>query len=457
MAVIDPVTAELRTLRALSSGSVVVRGEPGYEEARLAWNVAAPQHPAVVAVPETPSDIAFALAFARDAGLRVNVQGTGHNAMPLGEMSDTLLIRTSRMNAVEIDAAGRRARVGAGALWQDVVPQISPMGLAALHGSSPDVGIAGYSLGGGIGYTGRRFGIQANSLLAVEIITAEGELVRADADNEPDLFWALRGGGGNFGVVTALEFRLYPVESVYAGMMIWPWEQGEDVFSRWVEWTHGVPDEITSMARLLQVPDMDGVPDMIRGRQIAIVNAAFLGDEDEGRRLFAPLRELKPELDLFGTIPPAGLSTLHGDPDTPVPVASDTLLLDSLPHEAIEAIMDNAGPGSNSSLLMAELRHLGGAFGRAEAHHGALAKIDAEYVLFAGGIAATPEMVADVERDSTRLVEALSPHGRGGKYLNFAERKVDTRSASSELAYRRLRDIRAKVDPERLFRANHEI
>jgi FAD/FMN-containing dehydrogenase len=457
MAVRDTITTELRTLRALSSGSVVVRGEAGYEDARLAWNLAAAQRPAAVVFPETESDVAFAVAFARQAGLRVNVQGTGHNAMPLGEMADTLLIRTSRMNAVDIDPGARRARVQAGALWQDVVPRASEMGLAALHGSSPDVGIAGYSLGGGIGYIGRRYGMQTNSVTAIEMVTADGELVRADARHEPDLFWALRGGGGNFGVVTALEFNLYPVESVYAGMLIWPWERSDEVLTRWVDWTHQVPDEITSMARIMQIPDMDGVPEMLRGRQLMVINAAYLGGEDDGARLFEPLRELRPEMDMFATMPPVGLAKLHGDPEEPVPAASDTVMLDSLPRAAIESVVEHAGPGSGTALLFAELRHLGGAFGRAEAHHGALSRLHGEYVLFAAGMAATPEMAAAVERDAARVVEAMGPYGHGGKYLNFAERKVHTASAYSEMAYRRLRDIRAKVDPDGLFRANHPI
>src|SRR4051794_35637824 len=173
MAAIDHIGSGLRTLGALTSGSVVPAGDPRYDEARLAWNLAADQRPAAVAFPETETDVMFAVAFARESGLRVNVQGTGHNATPLGDMSDTLLIRTSRMRGVEIDAAGRRARVRAGAQGQDVVPRASELGLLALHGSSPDVGIVGYSLGGGVGYAARKLGIQANSVIAVELVTAE--------------------------------------------------------------------------------------------------------------------------------------------------------------------------------------------------------------------------------------------------------------------------------------------
>jgi FAD/FMN-containing dehydrogenase len=455
MAAVDHLSSGIRTLRALSRGTIIAAGEAGYDEARMAWNLAADQRPAAVAMPETETDVAFAAGFARDAGLRVNVQGTGHNAMPLGDMGDTVLIRTSNMRGVEIDAGGRRARVQAGALWQDVVPQAAELGLAALHGSSPDVGIVGYSLGGGIGYMARKYGMQTNSVTAIELVTADGELVRADADHEPDLFWAMRGGGGNFGVVTALEFKLLPITSVYGGMMLWPWDDGERVVARWAEWTREAPEEITSMARLLRIPDMDGVPDFMRGREVTVITAAYIGDDADGERVVAPLRELRPELDMFGRMPAIALSTLHGDPDTPVPVMSDTAMLDELPASAVSTFVERTTAGP--SLLMGELRHIGGALGRADEGHGALAKLDGRYVLFTGGMAVTPELGAAVERDAGGLVEAMAPYGHGGHYLNFTEHRVDTRSAYGPDAYARLRSIRAKVDPDYLFRANHEI
>src|SRR3954452_98759 len=423
MAVIQHTSTELRTLRALSRGDVVSPADSGYDEARAAWNLAADQRPAAVVFPEHESDVAFAMAYAREAGLRVSVQGTGHNPMPLGAMTDSVLIRTNRMRQVNIDPVARRARVQAGAIWSDVAAPANAHGLAALVGSSPDVGVVGYSLGGGIGYLGRKHGIQTNSVTAIELVTPEGERVRTDADHDPDLFWALRGGGGNFGVVTALEFELYPVEGVYAGMMFWPWERGEEVLGRWAEWTREVPDEVTSMGRLLQIPDMPEAPDFLRGKQIAIVNAAFLGDEEEGKRIFAPLREMGPEMDLFGMMPPVGLSGLHGDPEDGMPVESDTTILDELPHSAIQAGMEAAGPDSASALLMAELRHLGGAAGRSGDGHGALDRIDGEYVMFAGGLALDDAMRAKVGSDAGRLKSALAPYGRGGHYLNFTERK----------------------------------
>src|SRR3954453_885731 len=235
MAVIHESGTELRTLKALSTGAVVSPADSGYDEARAAWNLAADQHPAAVAIPENESDIAFAVAYAREAGLRVSVQGTGHNPLPLGDMSGSILIRTHQMRQVDVDPTARRARVQAGAIWSDVSGPASAYGLAPLSGSSPDVGIVGYSLGGGVGQPRSKHGIATNSVTAIELVTADGEHVRVDASHDPDLFWALRGGGGNFGVVTAMEFKLYPVEQLYGGWLIWPWEHSHDVLSRWVE------------------------------------------------------------------------------------------------------------------------------------------------------------------------------------------------------------------------------
>ena len=457
MAALDTIRSEIRTLRALSTGSVVAAGEPEYDEARHAWNLAADQRPVAVVFPETESDVAFAVAFAREAGLRVNVQGTGHNPLPLGHMGDTLLIRTNRMKGVEIDVAGRRVRVQAGAEWSDVTLPAAEHGLAALAGSSPNVGVVGYSLGGGIGYLGRKYGIQANSILAIELVTADGEHRRVTAEREPDLFWALRGGGGNFGVVTALEFRLYPVDSLYGGAMMWPWEQAEGVLKRWRDWTSNLPDEVTSMARLFQFPPIPDVPEMVRGRQMVVITAAYVGDAETGALMMEPLSELEPEIDTFGPMPLSGLSYLHMDPEEPLPGLSNTAMLDSLPDEAIDTLLEKAGPGSGSPLLVTELRHMGGAFGRADEAGGALAKIDGEYIAFAVGMPMTPEMGEAIVRHGGELMEALAPYGSGGKYLNFVEHRTDTRSAYSEGAYARLQRIRAEYDPECVLRANHEI
>ncbi|MFP5362632.1 MAG: FAD-binding oxidoreductase [Thermoleophilia bacterium] len=444
-------------LAAHVRGTAFTPADEGWDSARAAWNLAVDQRPAAVAHPADEDDVSAIVAFARARGLRVAAQGTGHNANPLGSLESSVLLRTSAMRGVEVDAGRRVARVRAGDLWQDVVGVAAAHGLAPLAGSSPDVGVVGYSLGGGIGWLSRRYGLQANSITAVEVVTADGALVRADRDHEPDLFWALRGGGGNFGVVTALEFALYPVTEVYAGALAWDWSESERVLARWAEWAPTAPDEVTTAARILQLPPLPEIPEPIRGRRLVMIDGAHSGPLEDAERVLAPLRELRPEIDMFGPLPAPALVRVHGDPENPVPAASDSAMLADLPAAAVEAFVAAAGPGSGSPLLAAELRQLGGALARTPGEHGALAKLDAAYAMFAVGVAATPELGVAVAGHAAALVETMHPWATGGSYLNFAERPTDTRTAYTTDAYERLRAIRRAVDPDGVFQANHAI
>jgi len=330
-------------------------------------------------------------------------------------------------------------------------------GVTALGGSSPDVGIVGYSLGGGIGWLARKYGLATNSVTAVELVTADGSRVRADRDHEPELFWALRGGGGNFGVVTAIEFALYPVSQVYGWAMAWDWSESERVLSRWAEWAPGAPDEITTSIRIMQLPPFPEIPEPIRGRQLVMIDGAYTGDMADAEAALAPLRELGPEIDMFGPMPTPGLVRLHGDPEQPVPAASHQAMLAELPPEAVHALVAAAGPDSGSPLLFAELRQLGGALGRVPEEHGALPALDAAYALFSVGIAATPELGVAVAAHARAVSETMEPWSTGGSYLNFAETRTDPRSAYPAETYSRLQAVRAQVDPSGLLQANHEI
>jgi FAD/FMN-containing dehydrogenase len=259
-----------RTLRAQIDGAVVSPADRGYDEARGTFNLTDDLRPALIAFPEDEAEVVAVVEVAREHGLRVAPQRSGHNAGPLGQASDAIVLRTDALQGVELDAAAHTARVRSGAKWANVVPQASELGLAALHGSTPDVSIAGYSLGGGVGWYARKHGLAANSVTAIELVTGDGELVRADADSEPELFWGLRGGGGNFGVVTALEFDLYPIPSVYAGILFFPWERSSEVLHAWREWTATAPEEITSVGRILRFPPLDFVPEPFRGRDFVM-------------------------------------------------------------------------------------------------------------------------------------------------------------------------------------------
>lgn len=445
-----------RALSADLSGRVSTAQDADWDNDRQGFNLAVDQRPAAVVHPADARDVIAVVAFAREQGLRVAPQSTGHNPRPL-ELDDTILLRTTDMRGAEIDAGARRARVQAGALWGDVVEPAGAQGLAALHGSSPTVGIVGYSLGGGLGWYARKHGLATNSVTAVELVTAEGEEIRADLDERPELFWALRGGGGaNFGVVTALEFELYPVDQVYAGMMLWDWERSAEVMHAWNELLPSLPDEITSLARILQVPDLPEIPEMVRGGKFVGVEAAHLGTEAEGADLIAPLRELGPDIDTFGMVPPPALSYLHMDPPEPVPGFGGHRLYDELSSGEIDELVSLAGPGSDSPLVSVELRHTGGALARSGDDHGALATMDGSLCMFAVGMAPAPEAAAALGERIDAIKGALR-RSDAGTFLNFTEHRVNLSDAFTDSTYRRLQQARETMDPDGLFRANHEI
>ena len=451
-----PVTSP-GALQSGITGDAYVPGDPGYDEARRVWNLAAELRPSAVVFAESPADVVRAVRFARSRGMRIAPLGTGHGAMPLESLEGALLLNTSRMRRVDIYPATRTARAEAGAQWQDVTVPAGEHGLAALAGSSPNVGVTGYTLGGGIGWLARRYGLAANSVTAAEIVTPDGRLTRTDADQEPDLFWAVRGGGGSVGVVTALEMSLHPVGELYAGALFFPIQRSSEVMHAWREWTATVPDEITSVGRLLRLPPLPELPEPLRGRAFAVVEAAYLGDAHAGAQLTRPLRELGPELDTFATIPAPALQKLHMDPEAPVPVESDGALLAAAPAEAIDALVTLAGPDAETPLLSVELRQLGGALAREAPGGGAQAKVDAGYVMFAGGIAPTPEAGDEVRAHIRAVKDSLAAWRAGHDYYNFAETPADADAVLPDDAYRRLREIKAMYDPDQAIVSGHPV
>jgi FAD/FMN-containing dehydrogenase len=324
-------TSTHTSLSEVLSGSVVVPGDPRWDEARSAFNLLLDQHPAAVAFPADADDVVAAVAHARQAGVRIAPQATAHNQGPLGDLENTLLLNVSALQEVRVDPAAQRVRVGAGVKWDRVAPRLSAHGLAGLHGSSPDVGIAGYSLGGGMGWLARKHGLQANAVTALEVVTADGRLVRADDRHHADLFWALRGGGGSFGVVTAIEFAVHPVDELYAGAMFFPFEQAPEVLHAWNALLPTLPEELMSWANVMHFPPIPDVPAFARGRSFTVVMAAHLGDEAEGRALLRPLRDLGPVRDTFAMVPPVVLGDLAMDPLDPVPFHLTHQLVDQLP------------------------------------------------------------------------------------------------------------------------------
>ena len=448
---------DIAALRHAVRGSVLAPGDDGWDEARTPWNLAVEQHPALIVVPANSADVQEVVRFAAANGLRVAPQGTGHGVSALGDLSDAVLVRMHRLRDVQIDVEAQEARVGAGAIWEDVVQPAAEHGFAVLHGSSPDVGVAGYTLGGGMGWLARKHGFAANSLSAIELVTADGEFHRVDHTHERDLFFALRGGGGNFGIVTAFEFTLIPLETVYAGWLVFPWERSEEVLAAWRDWTETTPDEITSVGRILQLPPLEVIPEPMRGRNLAVIEIAYIGDEESGRELVAPLLALEPELSTLATMPVAGLIRLHNDPEGNTPGIGDGSVMASLPDEAIRALVAAAGPGSGSPFISVELRQLGGALGRPTPYAGALSHIEGQFLLFSVGLAFTPEMGEAQAAHLDVVDEAMAPWRADQAYLNFAERPVESERFYPGSNHDRLREIRERFDPSELFRANQRI
>ena len=441
-----------------SPTTIIMPGDPGWDDARQAWNLTVDQDPAAVALPACAQDVAEVICFARSRGLRVAAQATGHSAAPLGSLAGTILVKTSSLRQVSIDPAARIARAEAGAVWLDVVEAAAGHGLAALAGSAPDVGVAGYTIGGGISWLSRAYGLAANNVEAIEVVTADGRLVRADASTETDLFWALRGGGGSFGVVTAIELRLFPIAEIYAGLLWWPAEAAAEVLQAWRELTQGdVPDEFTSAARLVHFPQLPGIPEHVRGRSFAIITVVHLGTPAEAGALLAPLRALRPVTDTVQTIPAKALSHVHMEPEQPTPSIGDGLMLASLPADAITTLVRVAGPAAGTPLLAAELTHIGGEMKRARPTNGALAAIDAEYALHAVGVAPVPQAAEAVAASVAAVRDAMSPWAARQMYLNLADTSRDPASFWTAQAYRRLRRIKTAVDPDDLIRANHPV
>ncbi|XRQ11196.1 FAD-binding oxidoreductase [Actinomadura welshii] len=369
----------------------------------------------------SPADVRAAVLRARGRGLPLTVQATGHGT--LVPPDEGVLLKTSRMARVLIDPSRRAARVGPGARWSDVIAAAAPLGLAPLSGSHASVGVTGYTLGGGVGWLSRRHGFAADQVLRADVVTAEGRALTADAARNADLFWALRGGGGNFGVVTSLEFRLHPVSTVYAGTALFPADRAGDILARFRDESAARPDELTVSITVLDHPR--------HGRAVA-VRAVYAGDASGGHRaLRSLLQAAGPPLQQdFRTMPYAETESLGSTPPHHFHLCAD------LPDPLIAAIADSAAPAI-------EVRHWGGAMSRPPADAGPVGHRDVPYSLTIDGTAS----------DAAPLL----PYSTGGSFLNFLHDTSRTATAYTAENHRRLREIKRIYDPQNVFHRNHNI
>ncbi|MFF1634235.1 FAD-binding oxidoreductase [Leifsonia sp. NPDC058248] len=446
-----------RRLAEQIAGAVVTPSDPDWDVVRQAWNLSNDQRPDVVVVPADAADVSTAVLFARDNALRIVPQGTGHLASPLGDLAGSLLLNTSALRSVEVDAENETVRVGAGVVWGEATGELAQFGLTALAGSSPDVGIAGYMLGGGYSWLARNRGLATSTVTAIDVVTADGRPLHVTADVEPDLFWALRGGGGNTAIVTSISFRVFPIADVYAGMMLFPLARAGEVLRAYEEWTRDLSDQATTCVRLVRLPPMPELPDFLRGQSFAAVDGAINAPDDEAEKLLEPLRELGPAIDTFARIPASQLGMIHMDPPTPVPAVGDGMILDDLTPEAIDALLAVAGPEAETHLLAVDLRHLGGAVGVPAPDGGAIDHLPGRFLLYAVGVTPDAESAAAMQVDVDGIRDALAPWANPLDYSNFREVKTDPSRFYSAETLERLRAVKNRYDPDRVIRTSHEL
>jgi FAD/FMN-containing dehydrogenase len=445
---------ELLDLRGRTAGDVVLPGDPTWDTARQAWNLAVDQRPVAVVYPESADDVAATVGLAAAHGFRIAFNAGGHNAGPIDWTEPTVLLKTERMTGIRIDAEARRARVEAGVLSQPLADAAAEHGLAYLAGTSPNVGVLGYALGGGLSWLIRTHGLACNSIVSAEVVTADGRRIHANRDTDPELFWAIRGGGGNVAAVTAIELELYPIRDIYAGGLFWPIERATEVLNAWRTWIETVPEACESLGRMLQLPDVPFLPEHLRGRAFVLVELAFTGSAADGDALVRSLRDLDPEFDTVGIMPAKDLSLVNLDPADPLPYSGEGLLLTDLTPEAIDRMVEVFVA---SPLLHLEVRQLGGAAGVRSPNHGVLDAIDQPFVCFSFGLTFDPTALEAVERQVRLLIEAIRPWDSGRRYLNFAESRIDPRSIYPVESYERLRQAKARYDPAGMFLANHPV
>jgi FAD/FMN-containing dehydrogenase len=451
---IEDLDTGIRGLGKRIAGDVVLPDDAAWATAKHAWNLAVDQRPVAIVYPESADDVVATVRFARDRGIGIAFNAGGHNAGTIDWDRDAILLKTERMRGIEIDPVARRARVEAGVLGQALAAAAGEHGLAYLAGTSPDVGVLGYALGGGLSWMVRRYGLACNSITAADLVTADGRLVRADRDAEPDLFWAIRGGSGNVAAVTAIELELVPLAEIYAGTLFWPIERASEILRAWRAWIDTVPETCESLGRMLQLPEVPFLPEELRGRSFVLVEAAIIGTELDAAALVQPLRDRSPVMDTIAMLPTSELSVVNMDPDFPLPYAGDGALLDDLPAAAFDRLVE-AFVGS--PLLHVEIRHLGGAAAVHSPEHGVLDAIDQPFVAFTFGLTPEADHIAPVEAAVEGILDALRPWDSGRRYLNFAETRVDPRSIFPPESYDRLRTVKARHDPDDRFRANHPV
>lgn len=455
-------THHIPDLFALSEvrGPVLRPGEEGYAEAVTGFNLAALRTPDVVVVASGADDVVTAVRWASATGTPVAVQATGHGANFPVERG--LLISTARMTDVRVDPEERTATIAAGAKWRDVLAASAPHGLVPLTGTSTDAGAVGYTVGGGLPVLGRTYGYACDLVRSFQVVTPEGLLRETDATHEPELFWALRGGKGNVGVVTSLVTGLVPLRTVFGGGLYYPAEHAEAVLTAWADWTRTVPEEMCSAFSMLRLPPIPQLPEPIRGGFWARVAVTWTGDPAEGEKLLEPVRSAAPvAVDWVREMPYTEVDSIFMEPQDPLPARESCSLLRELTPDAIRAFLGQVGPAvPDCPLLAAQLRHMGGALSRPARTEDAVCARDAAHFLEAVAVLGAPPDAEAVERATASLHTAMAPYATGRTMVNIHGTPgdaADRARAWTPEVHDRLRRAKRTYDPSDLLRFGHTV
>jgi hypothetical protein len=427
---------------------------PDWDTARRPWNRRIDQHPLLVVDAEGPDDIAATVAYAARQGLQVTVQTSGHGAG--ASIENAILLRTNGLREITLDPERQRVRVGAGVSAGELMTALSPHGLALSTGTCSDVGVTGYVMFGGVGVLGRALGFAASQVVGADVITADGSRIRADAAAHEDLFWALRGGGGGFALVTHLDLAVTPVPALFGGQLIWPVDAAAEVFDAWASWASGLTRDTTSFACVLQMPSAPALPEVLRGRRVVMFTVCHAGAADQGMSLVDPLTSGgTPLVNSLRPLSVADVGALFGPPVPPVPLRSGSRLLTDLPGAAVREFVAKTGPGSGSPLQMAQFRHLGGAYAQPAQQSGdpgAIGHTDAQFLLELVANAPSQEADAAARGFEDSVFAALGPWTTGTTLPSFADQGTDPASlVFSPATQQRLAEVKHRYDPSNVF------
>jgi FAD/FMN-containing dehydrogenase len=441
-------------------GQLIGPDDSAYEDARAVYNAMIDRRPALIARCAGPADVAAAIRFARDHDLVLAVRGGGHNGAGLGTCDDGVVIDLSRLKDISVDPNARTVRVGGGCTWGEVDAATGEHGLATPSGIIASTGVGGLTLGGGLGHLTRRFGLSIDNLLEAEVVLADGRTVRASADEHPDLFWALRGGGGNFGVVTSFTFRLHEVGTIVGGPTFWPVEQSAEVLSAYREFLPSAPRELNGFFAYHIVPPGPPFPEEIHLREVCGVVWCYVGSEDGAAKAMAPLLDAVPEPLMHG-VAPMPHAALQGAFDALYPPGDQWYwradFVNEIPDEAV-AIHARFGSSLPTMKSTMHMYPIDGAVHDVDAADTAWSYRDATWGSVFAGVDPDPGNVSAIRNWSVDYFEALHPYSAGGAYVNMMMDEGQERvRASYRGNYDRLARIKAEYDPDNTFRVNQNI